>query len=180
MAKLTESQFLVVGSGVLISSEFNNRNSQPAFGQPLGGEGGDAGDWSAIPAAFLAMPLNDQFVVGLGVNAPFGLKTQYEDGWMGRFQALKSEIQTYNFNPSLSWQVSEQLSLGVGVNYQRIQAELTNAVNYTAVVAQGLQGLVAAASCRHRRYPAWSQPTGVWKGRPACAAMTARGDSTQG
>lgn len=144
MAKLTESQFLVVGSGVLISSEFNNRNSQPAFGQPLGGEGGDAGDWNAIPAAFLAMPLNDQFAVGVGVNAPFGLKTKYEGGWMGRFQALESEIQTYNFNPSLSWQVSGQLSLGVGVNYQRIQAELTNAVNYTAVVAQGLQGLAAA------------------------------------
>lgn len=30
------------------------------------------------------------------------------------------------------------------VNYQRIQAELTNAVNYTAVVAQGLQNLVSA------------------------------------
>lgn len=144
MAKLTTSQFLVVASGVKIQSEFNNSNSQAALGQPLGGEGGDAGDWNAIPALFVATPLNEKFAVGLGVNAPFGLKTEYDDGWMGRFQALKSEIQTYNFNPSLSWRASEQLSIGVGVNYQRVQAELTNAVNYTAVVAQGLQGLVAA------------------------------------
>jgi long-chain fatty acid transport protein len=144
MAKLTDTQLLVVASGVLINSEFKSGNSQAALGQPLGNDGGDAGDWNAVPAGYFAMPLNDRFAVGLGVNAPFGLKLEYADGWMGRFQALNSEIQTYNFNPSLSWRLSEQLSLGVGVNYQRVQAELTNAVNYTAVVAQGLQGLVAA------------------------------------
>lgn len=144
MALLNSKEFMVVGSGVAISSEFNNGNSQAALGQPLGGEGGDAGGWNAVPAGYFAMPLNEQFAIGLGVNAPFGLKLEYDDGWMGRYQALNSEIQTYNFNPSLSWRVSKQLSFGVGVNYQRIQAELTNAVNYTAVVAQGLQGLVAA------------------------------------
>ncbi|MBL8268661.1 OmpP1/FadL family transporter [Steroidobacter sp.] len=144
LANLKGSELLVVASGVLISSEFNNANSQAALGQPLGNEGGDAGGWNAVPAAYFAMPLNDKFAVGLGVNAPFGLKLEYGNGWMGRYQALNSEIQTYNFNPSLSWRLSKQLSFGVGVNYQRIQAELTNAVNYTAVVAQGLQTLVAA------------------------------------
>lgn len=144
MAKLDQSQFLVVASGISISSEFNDAGSQPALGQALGSEGGDAGDWNAVPAVFFAVPLSDRFVVGMGVNAPFGLKTEYDDGWMGRFQALESEIKTYNFNPSLSWRVNDQLSLGIGANYQRIQAELTNAVNYTAVVAQGLQGLAAA------------------------------------
>ena len=153
MAKLTESQFLVVASGVLISSEFNNQNTQPALGQSLGNEGGDGGGWNAIPAIYFATPLNDRFAVGLGVNAPFGLKLEYDDGWMGRFQALNSEITTYNFNPSLSWRASEQLSFGLGVNYQRIQAELTNSVNYTAVVAQGLQGLVAAGQLPASQVP---------------------------
>lgn len=144
MAKLTDSELLVVASGVSIGSEFKNANSQAALGQPLGNDGGDAGDWNAVPAAYFALPLNDKFAVGLGVNAPFGLKLEYGDGWMGRFQALNSEIKTYNFNPAFSWRLNKQLSLGVGVNYQRVQAELTNAVNYTAVVAQGLQSLVAA------------------------------------
>lgn len=144
LAKLTDPQLLVVASGVLLNSEFRNSNSQAALGQPLGHGGGDAGDWNAVPAAYFALPLNDRFAVGMGVNVPFGLKLEYDDGWMGRFQALDSEIKTYNFNPSLSWRLNERLSLGVGVNYQRIQAELTNSVNYTAVVAQGLQGLVAA------------------------------------
>lgn len=144
LSKLTDTQFLIVASGVLIKSEFNNESSQAALGQPLGGEGGDAGDWNAVPAAYFALPINDQFAFGFGINAPFGLKLEYENGWMGRFQALNNEIQTYNFNPSLSWRVSKQLSFGIGADYQRIQAELTNSVNYTAVVAQGLQTLVAA------------------------------------
>ena len=146
LAKLEGTQLLVVASGILISSEFNDAGSQAALGQPLGNEGGDAGDWNAVPAAYLAVPLNDRFAFGFGVNAPFGLKLEYDDAWMGRFQALKSEIKTYNFNPSLSWRVNDQLSFGIGANYQRIQAELTNAVNYTAVVAQALQARVAAGT----------------------------------
>jgi long-chain fatty acid transport protein len=144
LAKLEGTQLLVVASGVSISSEFNDSGSRTALGQPLGGEGGDAGDWNAVPALYLALPLNEQFAFGFGVNAPFGLKTEYDNGWMGRFQALNSEVKTYNFNPSLSWRVNEQLSFGVGANYQRIQAELTNSLNYTAVVAQALQGRVQA------------------------------------
>jgi long-chain fatty acid transport protein len=146
LAKLEGTQFLVVASGISISSEFNNSGSRPALGQSLGNEGGDAGGWNAVPAAYLAVPLNEKFAFGFGVNAPFGLKTEYDNGWMGRFQALKSEIKTYNFNPTLSWRANEKLSFGVGANYQRIQAELTNSLNYTAVVAQVLQGRAAAGT----------------------------------
>lgn len=145
LAKLDGTQLLVVASGISISSEFNNNGgSQAAFGQTLGGEGGDAGDWNAVPAIYFALPLNEQFAFGFGVNAPFGLKTEYDNGWMGRFQALNSEVKTYNFNPSLSWRANEKLSFGIGANYQRIQAELTNSLNYTAVVAQVLQARAAA------------------------------------
>jgi long-chain fatty acid transport protein len=87
--------------------------------------------------------LADRFTIGLGVNAPFGLKLVYDDGWVGRFQALRSEIETLNVNPSIAMRVNDRLSIGAGFSYQRLQAELTNAVNYSAVVAQGVQQLVA-------------------------------------
>lgn len=154
LAKLEGTQLLVVASGINISSEFNNNGgSQPALGQTLGGEGGDAGDWNAVPALYFALPLNEQFAFGFGVNAPFGLKTEYDNGWMGRFQALNSEVKTYNFNPSLSWRPNEKLSFGIGANYQRIQAELTNSLNYTAVVAQALQARVAAGTLPASQLP---------------------------
>ena len=56
------------------------------------------------------MPINPQWSFGLGINVPFGLKTEYDDGWIGRYQGLKSEIKTINVNPALSWQVTPTLA----------------------------------------------------------------------
>jgi long-chain fatty acid transport protein len=174
LSRLTRAEFTVVASGVDIGSEFDNRSSVAALGQPLGGEGGNAGGWNAVPAAYFALPINEQLAFGFGVNAPFGLELEYDNAWMGRFQARKSEIQTYNFNPSLSWKVNDFVSLGIGANLQHVQAELTNAVNYTAVVAQGLQQLVAAG-----QVPAAAVPGLIAANAGLEGAAVVRGDDTQ-
>ena len=136
MMKLEGNQLAAgLASGIEITSEFSNAGSTAAFGQPLGGTGGDAGGWNFVPGAYLTTPLTDDLTIGLGINAPFGLKLVYEAGWVGRFQALHSEIQTINVNPSIAWQVNDRFSIGAGISYQHLQAELTNAVNYSAVVA---------------------------------------------
>lgn len=144
LLELDQAELTVVASGVDIGSEFRNSNSQAALGQPLGVEGGNADGWNAVPAAYLALPVGKDLAFGFGVNVPFGLQLDYARDWMGRFQALKSEIKTYNFNPALSFRLNDHVSLGFGMNYQRVQAELTNALNYSAVVGQGLQQLVLA------------------------------------
>src|SRR5262247_2298225 len=54
MGLLKQSEALVVGSGILINSEFHdNGSSAPALGQPLGNNGGDAGDWNFVPSAYV-------------------------------------------------------------------------------------------------------------------------------
>ena len=107
------------------SVKFQNNASLPAANQPLGNNGGDAGGYNFVPNMFLSVPINAQWTFGLGVNAPFGLTTEYDDGWIGRYQALKSQIQTININPAIAWKVTPQFSVGVGVNYQQIDATLT-------------------------------------------------------
>ena len=144
LARLKGVQAVAGVSGINVNTRFHDSVSAAAFGQALGGDGGDAGGLSAVPAVYLSVPVTDSLTLGLGLNAPFGLKTDYDAGWMGRFQALHSEVKTININPALSWAPTEHMSFGVGVNYQRIKAELTNAVNYTAVVAQGAQQLALA------------------------------------
>ncbi len=76
----------------------------------------------------MALPLNERLVFGLAVNTPFGLKTDYDDPWIGRFQGIKSELRTINVNPALSWKLNDTVALGFGANFQRADAELTNAV----------------------------------------------------
>ena len=106
--------------------------SVAAGGRPLGNNGGDAGDLAAVPNVYFAMDVAPNWKVGVGVSVPFGLKTEYDPAWMGRFQAIKSDISTLNINPSVSYKLNQTVSLGFGLNYQSIDAEFTNAVNLGA------------------------------------------------
>ena len=140
LSKFSRGQLVGVFNVITPSIKFQNDGSLPAANQPLGGTGGDAGGYNYVPNAYLAVPINAQWVFGVGVNVPFGLKTEYDDGWLGRYQGLKSEIKTINVNPALSWQATPTLAIGAGVNYQRIDATLTNNANYSGAL------LTAAAS----------------------------------
>lgn len=128
-------------SGVRPSFEFRNGNSAGTgitSAAMVGGNGGDAGGWAAVPNAYLSWQLAPQWFVGLGVSAPFGLSTHYEsDNWIGRLQSIKSEIKTVNVNPSVAYKLSDKVSLGFGINYQHIEAEMTN---LTPSGAYGLKG----------------------------------------
>ncbi len=123
-------QIVVAGHAIRSSAKFDNDGSIAGAGKALGGEGGDAGDLSIVPNAYFSWMLTERLAVGVGVNAPFGLKTEYDDDWMGRFQAIKSDLKTINLNPALAFKVSERLSLGAGINYQYAEATLTRAVNF--------------------------------------------------
>ena len=139
---------VAVGLNVITPSiKFNNGASLPAgcyapacspsVLQPLGGNGGDAGGNNFTPVLSMVVPINQQWAFGLGINVPFGLVTEYDDGWIGRYQGLKSKIETLNVNPAISWKITPQFALGVGVNYQQVKATLTQNINYSGVLLQG-------------------------------------------
>ena len=121
---------------------------------PLGNDGGDAGKWIPVPNIYGAGQITDRIWVGLGVNVPFGLETDWDPAWMGRFHANKSKVQTINVNPSIAFQVTDTLSLGGGVNYQHLKADLgssvasgglTYAAAGQAIAASGQPAAVQAA-----------------------------------
>jgi long-chain fatty acid transport protein len=143
LVRLQSPQVVVAGNLICLSAKFNNNASQAAAFQPLGGNGGDAGDCSVVPNLYVGVPFTDKWSFGLGINVPFGLKTEYDSDWLGRFQAIKSELQTINVNPVLSWEPTKNLTVGGGVSWQHVKATLTSRVNYAAGFAQGVQQAVA-------------------------------------
>jgi long-chain fatty acid transport protein len=153
MSRLKQSEIAVVATGIRIKSEFNDDSSVAAFGQSLGTDGGDAGGWNFVPSVYAALPVTDKLAVGFGVNAPFGLELDYDGDSMARFQARRSMIKTYNLNPAISYRIADRITLGLGLDYQHIKAELSNSVNYSAVVAQGLQQLVLAGQIQPAALP---------------------------
>jgi long-chain fatty acid transport protein len=144
MSRLTNLQAAAAGSLICLQAKFSDNGSQPAAFQTLGGNGGDAGSCAVIPALYLASPINKQWSVGIGVNVPFGLKTEYDSDWIGRFQAVKSKLETINVNPAVSFKASDMVTIGGGANYQHVKAELTSRVNYAGAIGQAAQQAAAA------------------------------------
>src|SRR5436190_1686802 len=112
LVRLQSMQLVVAANLICPSTKFHDGGSQAAFGQPLGGTGGDAGSCAGVPNLYFGVPFTDKWSFGIGVNVPYGLKTEYDSDWLGRFQAIKSKVETYNVNPVLSWEPTPQTRIG--------------------------------------------------------------------
>lgn len=134
---LSGSELVVGVSLINPQSDFNNKGSTvpPLLGGTLKGREDDGGKLAAVPNFYYAHRINNDMVFGLGVNAPFGLVTDYSDSWVGRYHALKSDLKTININPSLGFKATDRLSLGFGVDLQYIDLNLTQAVDFGAACA---------------------------------------------
>lgn len=104
------------------------------LGNPLnGGNGGDAGDVTPVPAFSFILPLHDRFeylTLGAMVSAPFGLVTEYDRNWVGRYHAVKSDVKIIDLTLAASLKLSDRFSAGVGLVYERADVTLTNGIDF--------------------------------------------------
>lgn len=73
--------------------------------------------------------LNDTFTLGLGVNSPFGLGTEWPEDWEGKYITTKAEIETFLFNPNLAWKVTDTFTLAGGIDLLLGDTILENNIN---------------------------------------------------
>lgn len=146
-AALTEikgTQASAAGHYIMPSAKMSNASARVVtLGNiPYTGTIDDAGVNGFVPNFYYTRDLDSQLKFGFAVNVPFGLSTEYDDGWIGRYHAIKSAVETINLNPSLAFKVNDQLSLGAGVSAQYFSAELTSAVD-SGSICLGLGGGVS-------------------------------------
>ncbi len=87
--------------------------------------------WTPIPQFFGQYNVNDKFSLGLGVYAPFGLKTQYDADWFGSNTAILSELQIIDINLAASYKFHPQWTIGAGVVARYIYGHMTNSLDIT-------------------------------------------------
>src|SRR5438105_5006894 len=152
MTLLDGTQLAASGFAIVPSAHFTNERStlNPAVGGGVlrGSDGGDAGDLGLVPTFFLSQALGSRFRVGLGVSSPFGLSTSYDAGWVGRYHALSSRLETVNVNPSVAVRLTHWLSVGGGADIEYAKARLTNALDLGSICQIfGAQRGLPAAVC---------------------------------
>lgn len=123
-----------------LSFEFEG-GGYDGFGNALtGGDGGNAGGLNVVPAASFVKPLEGGFeglTVGMMLSAPFGLKTEYDKGWVGRYHALESDVKVVDLTFSASVNLTDFLSVGAGLFVERAEVTLTNAIDFGSAACNG-------------------------------------------
>src|SRR6267142_6070175 len=138
MTRLTRPQLVVAGSYIDLSIKTNVISATSVLGAPIGGGAGkDPGESGLVPSFYYTHPLTKDFSVGGGINAPFGLKTEYDSTWAGRYHAIESDIKSVNYNVAGAYKFNDVLSGGVGVNYQHFKATLSQGIDFATACTLG-------------------------------------------
>jgi long-chain fatty acid transport protein len=116
---------------LVLNAYFKNRGSTTtSTGAATTGGNSSGGFSTPVPSMYFFQPLGDRFAAGISVNCPFGLGTDYSDGWVGRYMAVKSQITTVDVSPCLSWKITDSFSIGAGADLYYIDANLTNYIDF--------------------------------------------------
>ncbi len=72
-------------------------------------------------------PINDTWSFGLGLNTPFGLKTEWKDpsNFSGRFISTFAELRTFDLTPTVAVKLSDDFSLGASLVLRTSDVQLT-------------------------------------------------------
>jgi long-chain fatty acid transport protein len=100
------------------------------------------------PHLYSAYQCTDALWFGLGVFSRFGLGTEFDETWPGRYNNYNAVIQTSTVNPNVAFKVSERLSLAVGASWMWFDLTLEQKIDFGATVGnpnaldvdQSLQG----------------------------------------
>lgn len=130
MTQFEDSTFQIDVTAIDLSYEFEG-SATDAFGRPMGGgNGGNAGGLTPVPAMSYVRRFDSGFALGAMVSAPFGLATEYDDGWVGRYFAHTSDVRVVDLTLSGAFDVSENFSLGLGVILSRADVTLSRAIDF--------------------------------------------------
>lgn len=89
-----------------------------------------------LPHAYVTHQLNDDFWLGIGMYTRFGLGSEFDDVWFGRYNNIHAKIVTYNLNPVVAWKATDNLSLSAGLSVQHFDITMKQLVD-----AAGIAGL---------------------------------------
>lgn len=138
MTKLDGAQIQAGINVIVPDSKVKNTGttSGPTALLPVGGGSDNPYEPSPVPNGFFSYQINDSLWAGIGVTAPFGLGSDYDKGWFGRFDSTRTELQVIDIQPSIAFKATDWLSVGGGVNIERSDADLRNSV----VLGAGTEG----------------------------------------
>ncbi|MCK0154705.1 outer membrane protein transport protein [Alcanivorax sp. S6407] len=111
------------------STDISNTQGQLAPGLPVSGTNeGDMVPFSTVPFGYYVTPINDKLHAGIGLYVPYGVESDYEDTFQGRYHGLNSLVQVVTIQPTISYAFNDKVSVGFGPTINHIEGKLTSAL----------------------------------------------------
>ena len=110
----------------------------------VGNDSGNIAGLAIVPASYMTYQFKNydpNLFVGLGINSPFGLTTEPENGnYKGAFLGRTSHLLTINFNPTLAYRVSPAITVGAGLQVMYASGQFKFAVPAAGFPSAGFEG----------------------------------------
>jgi len=81
-------------------------------------------NWYFPPHAYYTQQINDKWWGGLGLFSRFGLGTEFDSNWPGRYNSYFAEIQTVELNPNVAYKINDKLSIAGGFSLMYMNLDL--------------------------------------------------------
>ncbi len=66
---------------------------------------------------YVSHQLNDDWSIGFGVNNQFGLGSEWDENWIGRYLTIKTQLTTFFITGGTAYKFSDKLSVGLTASY---------------------------------------------------------------
>jgi long-chain fatty acid transport protein len=130
IAQLRSTEVLFGGTAINFQNSFTGDPNDPFTAGASGSK--YRAHTFVVPSAYATMPLGGNMTVGVGVFAPFGLRTNWAQPWIGRYISSDANIKTVSVEPAIAWQTSDgRLAIGGGPEYRRGRVILARNTQFT-------------------------------------------------
>lgn len=112
-----------------VNNDFSNTTATYA-GQPVTGiQDSNIVPKTWIGAGYAVLPYTDGLTFGVGLYAPFGGKTNYDQDFQGRLFGDKSTTKVITLQPTVAYAINPELSVGLGLTVNRFESILSAATS---------------------------------------------------
>ncbi len=145
MTNLDSNEIAGTTTWIAPVSQFKGSNSNVIGGNVGGRDDVNAIKAAAIGSVFGVWNASPDWKFGLAVSTPFGMRSDYKVNWVGRYQALASDVTDIDTSVVVAYKVDDHLSIGGGPRVDYLKARLSQAINFNALGLQAAQQYAAGA-----------------------------------
>ncbi len=144
---IKEQQAVFSGAGVFPSTQITGTSTFTTAGFPpyvQSFDGLQGAENALVPALHYVKPLGSRAAFGISAVAPFGLATDWGSTSPVRYSATRSQLTTINLSPELGGLITNNFSIGAGIDIQTAQVTFDNILGSPAALQflESIGGLV--------------------------------------